>query len=183
MKYTIGPDLKLKELLKQFAQKAETGLLRIVPTEGNGGEIYLREGKPVHAVFGVLEGFDAIYALARLEAAEVLVEPFKKPGCETLSLEKNIDELLEQRRIHLEEIKKRLPSFDTVLLQSDELPRRDSLALRRTDWQVLTLFDGHRTLKEVIKVSPLPEESTLQAIDWLLEAGLLIYPEKDIIEK
>ncbi len=177
MKYTIGSDLKLKELLKNFTEKKETGLLKILPAEDATGEIYLKEGRPVHAVFGILEGLDAVYALTRLETAEVLFEPFKKPKKETLPDGFGIEELLEQRRIRLEEINKRMPPDDTVLLKSNELPSTGSLALRKTDWQVLLLFDGKRDLKSVHESSPLPPETTLQAIDWLLEAGLLIHPE------
>jgi len=176
MRWTVGADMKLNELLENFSEKKETGLLKILPADDTDGEIYLKEGRPVHAVFGILEGLDAVYALARVETAEVLFEPFKKPKKETLPGDVGIEELLEQRRIKVEEIDKRLPPPDTILIKSDELPNAGSLVVRKTDWQVLLLFDGKRDLKSVLEISPLPPETTRQAVVWLIEAGLLIFP-------
>jgi hypothetical protein len=163
--------------LKNLARKKETGLVKIIPKGGKAGEVYLKKGRPVHAVFGIFEGLEAIYALVRVESAEAVFEAARKPPKESIPKGIGINEILEQRQIRLDETRKRLPPFDTVLVKSNELPRPDSFALRKTDWQVLMLFDGRRNLTQIVERSRLPEETTLQSIDWLLETGLLIYSE------
>lgn len=84
---------------------------------------------------------------------------------------------IERRRLDPSILKWQLPPLSAILERSSELPQKGELSIRRTDLQVLALFDGRRTLKEVLERSPLDEATTCQAVAWLLEAELLVDPK------
>jgi hypothetical protein len=79
-------------------------------------------------------------------------------------------------------IKGKLPPFDTVLgLSSTDDDRTKDIALEASEWNILTLVDGHRDINNVLEESPLEKLETLKRIAGLLMAGL-IEPVKKPLE-
>jgi hypothetical protein len=175
VKFEIGPKgFTLIEILKELALTHQTGVLKL-STPSKEGTVWLRAGAPIHAAAASLKGVDALYALSQLKEGWAVFEPGEVADKVTIDQElPGIQGFIERRQAGVSALKSQLPPLTAILERSVELPREGGLSIRRTDLQVLALFDGRRTLKEVLEASPLDEATTYQAIHWLLEAGLLL---------
>lgn len=178
MKFEIGPGgFTLAEILKELALTHQTGVLKL-STPSKEGVIWLRAGSPIHAAAASLEGVDALYALGQLKEGWAVFEPGEVADKVTIDQEfPGIQEFIERRQVEVSALKWRLPPLTAILERSPELPRKGGLSIRRTDLQVLALFDGRRSLKDVLERSPLDEATTCQAVSWLLETELLLDPK------
>ncbi|MGB9719908.1 MAG: DUF4388 domain-containing protein [bacterium] len=169
-------EFNLFDILNFLVQLKKTGLLK-VSGELNG-EVYVKEGYIVHATDGMEKGFESLLnlTLARLEHAtfETGIRAIEQTISEDVG---KLNENIEKRRVEFEKIKDRLPPRDAVLAKSTkELP--SAVALRRTDWQVLAMVDGKRTLNEIIAQSQLGGYETIKTIIWLKEQGLIYDPRE-----
>ncbi len=80
-------------------------------------------------------------------------------------------------KVKVEKLFEKLPPFDKVLLKSPLLGK-SKIAMRKSDWQILSLVDGRKNIYQILADSPLSMLETLHSIQWLMNAGLLF--EKDI---
>jgi hypothetical protein len=169
----------LGDILQFLCRVEKTGVLRI--SGGDSGEIYLENGIVVHATDNFGKGMTALLNLSFGELTTGQFIPDANPPERTISGNfGKLTENLEKRRIEFEEIKKRLPRMDTVLVKSTK-DLESAVALRRTDWQILALVDGKRTVKDVIAESKVAGYEATKTIIWLKEQGL-IYAPKEVEE-
>jgi CheY-like chemotaxis protein len=56
-----------------------------IATENRRGQIFIREGEIIHALFGKLQGEMALYGLLGLSGGEFTVQPFTEPERQTIS--------------------------------------------------------------------------------------------------
>ncbi|MCX7995328.1 MAG: DUF4388 domain-containing protein [candidate division WOR-3 bacterium] len=169
-------EFNLPDVLQFLIQLRKTGVIRV-----NGelsGEIFIKDGHIVHATDGTEKGFESLLnlSLARLEKG--IFESGVRTAEQTITEDVGkLNESIERRRIEFEKIKDRLPPRDAVLAKSTkELPT--AVALRRTDWQVLAMVDGKRTINEIIAQSQLGGYETIKTIVWLKEQGLIYDPKE-----
>lgn len=169
-------EFNLSDILQFLTYLKKTGVVR-VSGELNG-EIYLRDGNIVHATDGTEKGFESLLNLSLVNLERAVFEAGIKATEHTISEDVGkLTETIERRRIEFEQIKEHLPPRDAVLAKSTkELP--SAVALRRTDWQVLAMVDGKRTINEIIAQSKLGGYETIKTIIWLKEQGLIYDPRE-----
>jgi len=174
-----GFEINLKEfvlgdVLQFLARVKKTGVLKVFG--GVSGEIYLQGGLVVHATDGTEKGMEALFNLSFVELAKASFELGVSPPEQTISKELGkLTEDIEKRRIEFEEIKKKLPSLETILTKSTK-DMESAVALRRTDWQILALIDGKRKLGDVINGSKIGGYEATKTVIWLKDQGLIYDP-------
>ncbi len=166
------PIIEIFYLLSRFRK---TGRL-IIKEKGN---IYIADGKVIHAETEFLEGMDAFYELSMVNKGRFQFQPYEKARVNTIS--KPLSDLLEDldtREAEFKEYDRDLPPLTVIPEKSTKIPEGEKVALKKDEWKVLILVDGKRTIEEIIGVSPLSELDTHKALSWLFKEHLLFDPEE-----
>jgi DNA-binding response OmpR family regulator len=167
-------DMAVVDLLQTFEVSRKTGVLHLQGA-GGPGHIYFRDGKVIDAEVGRLRGEEAIYRALIWNEATFDVE-FKTIANEDI-IEGTTQAILMEGMRHVDEwgtLCEQLPPLDTVfdidhaqlLERLHEIP--DELN------GILRLFDGVRSVTDVIDDSPFDDLSTLSTIAKLFFEGLLV---------
>lgn len=169
-------EFNLSDILQFLSYLKKSGVVR-VSGELNG-EIYLTDGNIVHASDGTEKGFESLLNLSLVNLEKATFEAGVKVTEHTITEDVGkLNENIERRRVEFEQIKDHLPPRDAVLAKSTkELP--NAVALRRTDWQVLAMVDGKRTINEIITQSKLGGYETIKTVIWLKKQGLIYDPKE-----
>jgi DNA-binding response OmpR family regulator len=173
-------DMAVVDLLQTFEVSRKSGVVHLRGSgAGQEGHIYFRDGKVVDAELGRLRGEEAIYRALIWNEATFEVE-FKAIANEDVIGGSTQAILMEgMRRVdEWGRLCEQLPSLNTVfeidhaqlLERLNEIP--DELN------GILRLFDGKRTLNDVVDDSPFEDLSTLSTISKLYFEGLLV-PKQD----
>lgn len=177
----VGFEINLKEfnlgdVLQFLGRVKKTGMLRV--SGGISGTIYLEEGVVIHAEDGVDKGMEALLNLSFVPHETGVFELDATTSEHTISEDLGkLTESVEKRRIEYEEIKKRLPPMNTVLAKSTR-DLESAVALRRTDWQILALIDGKRSVGDVMTESKIGGYEATKTITWLKDQGLIYDPQE-----
>jgi len=136
--------------------------------------------------------------LVRLQVEEVIYDLLKWgkgnfkfyenrfPTQEEITIKISTENLILEgiRRLdEIEKLKRKLPPFETVLglaLAEDE--RGKDINLKSTEWDLLTLVDGHREIKKILEDSKTDRIETLKNLAGLLMAGLIEPVKKPSLE-
>jgi CheY-like chemotaxis protein len=158
-------DVPLVDLLRAIAVNQKSGVASIVDSAGARGEIFFRQGRVVDAEVGRLSGREAVYRLFCWMGGQLEVEWKSIRRKDTIELPPQ-DLLMEAlRRVdEWRRLLRHLPALDTILEVDYRL-----LAERLADIpdevnRILRLFDGMRTLMQVIDDSGLPDLDAAAAI-------------------
>ncbi|HVY39603.1 MAG TPA: DUF4388 domain-containing protein [Polyangia bacterium] len=151
-------DVPLVDLVRAVAAHQKSGVASITAPTGARGEIFFRQGNVVDAEVGRLSGRDAVYRLFCWTAGQLEVE-WKSIRRKDI-VETRPQELLIEALARVDEWQRLLaglPALDTVF----EVDYR-MLAERLADIpdevnRILRLFDGARTLLQVIDDSAMPD--------------------------
>lgn len=173
-------DMAVVDLLQTFEVSRKSGVVHLRGSgAGQEGHIYFRDGKVVDAELGRLRGEEAIYRALIWNEAQFEVE-FKGVANEDVIGGSTQAILMEgMRRVdEWGRLCEQLPPLTTVfeidhaqlLERLNEIP--DELN------GILRLFDGKRTLHDVVDDSPFEDLSTLSTISKLYFEGLLV-PKHD----
>ncbi|MGQ9464094.1 MAG: DUF4388 domain-containing protein [bacterium] len=169
-------EFKLSDILQFLVYLKKTGVIKV-----NGelnGEVYVSEGNIVHATDGTEKGFESLLNLSLVHLERATFESGVKATEHTITEDVGkLNESIERRRVEFEQIKDQLPPRDAVLAKSTK-ELSSAVALRRTDWQVLAMVDGKRTINEIIAQSKLGGYETIKTIIWLKEQGLIYDPKE-----
>ncbi|MGQ9701129.1 MAG: DUF4388 domain-containing protein [bacterium] len=169
-------EFKLSDILQFLVYLKKTGVIKV-----NGelnGEVYVSEGNIVHATDGTEKGFESLLNLSLVHLERATFESGIKATEHTITEDVGkLNESIERRRVEFEQIKDQLPPRDAVLAKSTK-ELSSAVALRRTDWQVLAMVDGKRTINEIIAQSKLGGYETIKTIIWLKEQGLIYDPKE-----
>jgi DNA-binding response OmpR family regulator len=167
-------DLGLVDLFTSLENWQKTATVLCEAGDGSSARVWVRDGQVVDAEVEPVNGEAAFYRLLTWEAGSFRVEfgPVDREarsdaGTQALLMEgmRRIDELAR--------LAEGLPSstvlgvdFPVLASQLAEMP--DELN------GVLRLFDGRRTLREVLSASPLDDLSTMAAVQRLMSDGVLV---------
>jgi CheY-like chemotaxis protein len=167
-------DMAVVDLLQTFEVSRKTGVCHL-----HGGthdaHIYFRDGKVVDAELGRLRGEEAIYRALIWNEAAFEVE-FKTIGNEDVIGGSTQAILMEgMRRVdEWGRLCEQLPPLTTVF-EIDHQQLLDRLNEIPDELNgILRLFDGERTLSQVVDDSPFEDLSTLSTITKLYFEGLLV---------
>jgi len=96
----------------------------------------------------------------------------------SLSVENVILEGL-RRLDEMNMVKDVLPNLDDVyIISATQGGRTRDVSLQAKEWNIMALADGHRTLNEICRYSPMTKEETLKKLAQLKLAGLITKTEK-----
>lgn len=169
-------EFNLFDILQFLVYLKKTGVIKV-----NGelnGEVYVRDGNITHATDGTEKGFESLLNLSLVHLERATFEAGIKATEHTITEDVGkLNESIERRRVEFEQIKDQLPPRDAVLAKSTK-ELSSAVALRRTDWQVLAMVDGKRTINEIIAQSKLGGYETIKTIIWLKEQGLIYDPKE-----
>ena len=140
-------ELHLPDIIQLVSVSGKTGVFRLIDGT-HQGDIWLHEGRIVHAEHEDLSGEEAVYALAIWRTGEFRFEAGNAPPRQTIQ-KSNTNLLMEAAR-RLDEwrvLSKKIPSVDLipefVILES----REGQINLNTMEWLLLSKIDGHRSVK------------------------------------
>ncbi len=167
-------DMGVVDLLQTFEVSRKSGILHL--TSGlMKAHIFFREGKVIEAELGVLRGEEAIYRALIWQSADFEVE-FGEVDHDDVIGTTTQAILMEglRRADEWARIAELLPPLDGVYgLDHAQLSARLAKVPEELNG-VLRLFDGKRTLMDVVDQSPFEDLSTLSTVSKLYFEGLLI---------
>jgi CheY-like chemotaxis protein/predicted negative regulator of RcsB-dependent stress response len=167
-------DMGVVDLIQTIEISRKSGLIHLVSESGRRAELYFRDGKVIDAEAGPLQGEDAVYRLLTWNEGEFEVA-FRSVRRRDVIQVSSQGLLMEGMR-RLDEwgrLLEQLPALDTRYeVDADELAVRLSELPDELN-AILKLFDGNRTLMEVIDASSFGDLETLSIISKLYFEGLL----------
>ncbi|HET7747101.1 MAG TPA: DUF4388 domain-containing protein, partial [Vicinamibacteria bacterium] len=148
-------ELHLPDIIQLISVSGKTGVFHL--TDGNlHGEIYLHDGKIVHAQLEDTSGEEAVYALAIWNHGDFRFEPGVATEHRTIS-KSNTNLLMEAAR-RLDEwrvLSKKIPNTDMVPEFAVQENREGQINLNTSEWLILSKIDGQRSIKQIAGVSGL----------------------------
>lgn len=170
-------DFSASQIFFLLAKFSKTGRVEL-RTPGEKGEVFFVKGSVTHAKCNKMKGVEALYNLSIFANGEIEFFSDEKSG--EITIKDEVSSLIgeiERRKIELNEIKEKLPPFDTILIKSPN-PPKDAVALRRDDWKILVLMDGKNDVKQVVERSGLGALTVYKTITWLMEKALIFDPRE-----
>lgn len=168
-------EMGLLDLLQVIDVSRRSGELQI-EHRGQRGKLSFKDGQLLDAQMGHLSGTDAIYRLLTWEFGQYEFDFNASPKVRRIEL--SIAQVKEEGLKRLDEWNQmcgQLPSLDTVLRvdQAAIKNRGTGEALSAEMTVLLNLFDGRRTMQEVIDQANLPDLKVLNAMTSLYFEGLV----------
>src|SRR5438093_2483004 len=142
-------ELHLPDIIQLISVSGKTGVFHL--TNGAlAGEIYLNDGKIVHAQLDEASGEEAVYALAMWSQGDFRFDPGVATELRTIT-KSNTNLLMEAAR-RLDEwrvLSKKIPSTGMVPEFVVQEHREGQSTLTTSEWLILYKIDGHRSLKAI----------------------------------
>jgi hypothetical protein len=142
-------ELHLPDIIQLVSVSGKSGVFRLIDGE-HRGDIWLQEGRIVHAEHEDLSGEEAVYALAIWRTGEFRFEAGIDLPRQTIT-KSNTNLLMEAAR-RLDEwrvLSKKIPSVDLVpefvILEN----REGQINLNTMEWLLLSKIDGQRSVKQI----------------------------------
>ena len=153
-------ELPLPDVIQLVSSSGKTGCFHL--TDGDvKGQIYIHEGKIVHAQVEDLSGEEAVYQLAIWSRGEFFFETGAAVAANTIA-KTNTNLLMEAAR-RLDEwrvLQRKVPSMDLVPEFVIPEGREGQINLNTSEWLILSKIDGRRSIKAIANAS---SHSTFEA--------------------
>jgi hypothetical protein len=166
-------ELHLPDIIQLISVSGKTGVFHL--TNGAlAGEIYLNDGKIVHAQLDDASGEEAVYALAMWSQGDFRFDPGVASELRTIS-KTNTNLLMEAAR-RLDEwrvLSKKIPSTDMVPEFVIQEHRDGQINLNTSEWLILSKIDGHRSVKEIAAATRLTAFDAAKILYGLVATGLI----------
>jgi hypothetical protein len=166
-------ELHLPDIIQLISVSGKTGVFHLIDG-AHKGEIYLHEGKIVHAQIEDISGEEAVYALAIWNQGEFRFEPGVATEARTIS-KSNTNLLMEAAR-RLDEwrvLSKKIPSTDLVPEFAVLENREGQINLNTSEWMILSKIDGQRSVKAIATGSGLSVFDVAKILYGLVTTGLI----------
>ncbi len=166
-------ELHLPDIIQLVSVSGKTGVFHL--TDGDQrGQIYLKDGRIVHAELGDLSGEEAVYALAIWRQGEFRFDAAVAPPHPTI--QKSNTSLLMEAARRLDEwrvLSKKIPSVDRipefVILDN----REGQINLNTMEWLLLSKIDGQRSLRAIAAANELSVFDAAKLLYGLVATGLI----------
>src|SRR3954462_5762083 len=166
-------ELHLPDIIQLISVSGKTGVFHL--TDGAlKGQIFLHDGKIVHAQLEDTSGEEAVYALAIWSQGDFKFEPGQ--GTETRTISKsNTNLLMEAARRHDEwrVLSKRIASGGLVPEFVVQENREGQINLNTSEWLILSKIDDHRSVKQIGQASGLSVFDASKILYGLIATGLI----------
>src|SRR6267378_1457585 len=166
-------ELHLPDIIQLISVSGKTGVFHL--TNGAlAGEIYLNDGKIVHAQLDEASGEEAVYALAMWSQGDFRFDPGTASEVRTIS-KSNTNLLMEAAR-RLDEwrvLSKKIPSVEMIPEFVVQESREGQINLNTSEWLILSKIDGHRSVKAIGQASGLSVFDAAKILYGLIATGLI----------
>src|SRR5438093_5570540 len=166
-------ELHLPDIIQLISVSGKTGVFHL--TSGVlAGEIYLNDGKIVHAQIDDVSGEEAVYALAMWSQGDFRFDPGVATELRTIT-KSNTNLLMEAAR-RLDEwrvLSKKIPSTDMVPEFVVQEHREGQINLNTSEWLILSKIDGHRSIKAIAAATKLTAFDAAKILYGLIATGLI----------
>jgi Domain of unknown function (DUF4388) len=166
-------ELHLPDIIQLISVSGKTGVFHL--TDGQlKGQIYLNDGKIVHAELEDVAGEEAVYALAIWSQGEFRFDPGVPTEHRTIS-KSNTNLLMEAAR-RLDEwrvLSKKVPSTDMIPEFVVQEGREGQINLSTSEWLILSKIDGHRSVKAIAFSANLSAFDAAKILYGLIATGLI----------
>src|SRR5262249_47967274 len=163
----------LPDIIQLVSVSGKTGVFHL--TDGAlRGEIYLNEGRIVHAEMDEARGEEAVYALAIWRQGEFRFDP--GPPTEQQTITKSNTNLLMEAARRLDEwrvLSKKVPSVDLIPEFVVQENREGQINLNTVEWLILSKIDGNRSIKAIAGVANLSVFDAAKMLYGLIATGLI----------
>jgi hypothetical protein len=142
-------ELHLPDIIQLVSVSGKTGVFHLVDG-AHRGQIWLHDGRIVHAETEDLSGEEAVYALAIWRSGEFHFEAGIAAPRQTIQ-KSNTNLLMEAAR-RLDEwrvLSKKIPSVDLVPEFVIQENREGQINLNTMEWLLLSKIDGNRSVREI----------------------------------
>ncbi|MFQ5822632.1 MAG: response regulator [bacterium] len=168
-------DRSVEQLVESFGVERKTGILTVYDESNRSGEIYFRDGAVVNASFGNFKAEKAVYQMLSWKKGHFIMI-FKEINIEDEISVSNLGLLLQSFKRLQEQQKfiKQLPPFDSVFIKSTLFQQILKKRAITTDAnKFISLFDGKRTISDIIADSTYDDLKTLERITKLYQQGFI----------
>jgi len=166
-------ELHLPDIIQLISVSGKSGVFHL--TDGAlKGQIYLNEGKIVHAQLEEISGEEAVYALAIWSRGDFKFEP--GAGTEVKTISKSNTNLLMEAARRLDEwrvLSKKIPSTDMLPEFVVQDNREGQINLNTSEWLILSKIDGYRSIKAIAAASGLSVFDAAKILYGLVATGLI----------
>jgi len=166
-------ELHLPDIIQLISVSGKTGVFQLVDGV-HRGQIYLHDGKIVHAELEDASGEEAVYALAIWSQGEFKFEAGVATELRTIS-KSNTNLLMEAAR-RLDEwrvLSKKIPSTDLIPEFVVPESREGQINLNTSEWLILSKIDGRRSIKGIAAASGLSVFDAAKILYGLIATGLI----------
>jgi uncharacterized protein DUF4388 len=166
-------ELHLPDIIQLVSVSGKTGVFHL--TDGTlRGQIFLHDGKIIHAELEDTAGEEAVYALAIWRQGEFRFDPGVPTDQHTIN-KSNTNLLMEAAR-RLDEwrvLSKKVPSVDLVPEFVVQENREGQINLNTSEWLILSKIDGQRSLKAIAQASGLSVFDAAKMLYGLITTNLI----------
>jgi hypothetical protein len=171
-------ELHLPDIIQLVGVSGKTGVFHLTDA-AHRGEIWLHEGRIVHAETEDLSGEEAVYALAIWRAGEFRFEAAAAAPRQTIQ-KSNTNLLMEAAR-RLDEwrvLAKKIPSVELVpefvILEN----REGQINLNTMEWLLLSKIDGERSVRQIAATAGMGVFDAAKLLYGLVATNLIRLREK-----
>jgi hypothetical protein len=166
-------ELHLPDIIQLISVSGKTGVFHL--TDGAlKGQIFLNDGKIVHAQLDEASGEEAVYALAIWSQGDFKFEPGVSTEVRTIS-KSNTNLLMEAAR-RLDEwrvLSKKIPSPELIPEFVVQDNREGQINLNTSEWLILSKIDGQRSIKAIAGAGGLSVFDASKILYGLVATGLI----------
>ncbi len=166
-------ELHLPDIIQLVSVSGKTGVFHL--TDGTlKGQIFLHDGKIIHAELEDTAGEEAVYALAIWRQGEFRFDPGVPTDQHTIN-KSNTNLLMEAAR-RLDEwrvLSKKIPSVDLVPEFVVQESREGQINLNTSEWLILSKIDGQRSVKAIAQASGLSVFDAAKMLYGLVATNLI----------
>jgi hypothetical protein len=166
-------ELHLPDIIQLISVSGKTGVFHL--TDGaHSGQIFLHEGRIVHAQLEEISGEEAVFALAIWNHGEFRFEP--GVATDTRTITKNNTNLLMEAARRLDEwrvLAKKIPSTDSIPEFAVLENREGQINLNTSEWMILSKIDGRRSIKTIATGAGLSVFDVSKILYGLITTGLI----------
>jgi hypothetical protein len=166
-------ELHLPDIIQLISVSGKSGVFHL--SDGpHQGQIYLQDGKIVHARLDDTAGEEAVYALAIWSQGDFKFEHGVATDQKTIT-KTNTNLLMEAAR-RLDEwrvLSKKIPSTDHIPEFVVQEHREGQINLNTSEWLILSKIDGQRSIKQMAAASGLSVFDVAKILYGLVATGLI----------
>jgi hypothetical protein len=172
-------ELHLPDIIQLVSVSGKTGVFHLTDG-GQRGNIWLHEGRIVHAETEDLSGEEAVYALAIWRTGEFRFEAGVVAPRQTIQ-KSNTNLLMEAAR-RLDEwrvLSKKIPSVELVPEFVIQENREGQINLNTMEWLLLSKIDGQRSVREIAAAAGMGVFDAAKLLYGLVATNLIRLREKE----